>query len=402
MSSAPLRVLSIAHAAVSRAAGRRRYYPLTAERRFDIHLVGPARWREYGREMTADPPDEPGLSMHVMPILFPSAGPFKWHLHVYPGLRRLIRDIRPHVIHLWEEPWSAVALQASLLAGDAGLALEVDQNILKRLPPPFEAIRAHVLRRADHILSRSPEATAVVRAKGYAGPATPIGYGVDRDIFHPPAEPRARTEGSPLRIGYVGRLVEEKGLDDALDALARSRAPVSLAIMGGGPDEERLRARVAALGLNERVSMRGWASPTEVADFMRGLDVVILLTRTTKAVREQFGRVIIEAQSCGAPVIGSACGAIPSVVGAGGWIVPERDPATLAALLDALAGEPDQLRARAVAAEQNVVERFTFDAVAAALATSWTEAAARRAMRRAEAASNAKAASAIAPLNTEV
>ncbi len=59
-----------------------------------------------------------------------------WYLHIYPALRRLIRDIQPDVIHLWEEPWSLVALQAVLFRGRARIMLEVDQNILKRLPPP--------------------------------------------------------------------------------------------------------------------------------------------------------------------------------------------------------------------------------------------------------------------------
>ena len=213
-----------------------------------------------------------------------------------------------------------------MLKGRAALVLEVDQNILKRLPPPFEAIRRFVLRRTDHILSRSPDATQVVRACGYEGPATLIGYGVDQDVFYPVADVAPDRSTKDLRIGYVGRLVEEKGLDDALDALALTKSCVSLAIMGEGAYEPALRQRVAELGLQSCVSFQPWGAVTEVADFIRGLDALILLTRTTKVVREQFGRVIVEAQSCGIPVIGSQCGAIPNVVGAGGWIVPERNP----------------------------------------------------------------------------
>ena len=91
------------------------------------------------------------------------------------------------------------------------------------------------------------------------------------------------------------------------------------------------------------------------------------LTRTTHAVREQFGRVIIEAQACGVPVIGSTCGAIPDVVGAGGWIVPERDPDSLRQLLDTLAADPARVRAKAAEARANVMARFSYDAVAAAI-----------------------------------
>jgi glycosyltransferase involved in cell wall biosynthesis len=377
-SEASVRILSIAHTAVSRAAGRLRYYPLATWRDIDVHLVVPTRWHQFGRTIRADPPDDPGLTVHELPIRLRHAGPMNWYLHFYPGLRRLINRIRPDVIHLWEEPWSVVALQVSLLKGRAALVMEVDQNILKRLPPPFEAIRRHVLRRTDYVLSRSPYATAVVRARGYDGPVSAIGYGVDRETFRQRVEPPVKgAQERGLRIGYVGRIVEEKGLDDALDAIARARTPVTLAMMGEGPHASRLRARAEQLGLADRVTFQGWGSPTEVACFLHSLDVLILLTRTTKSVREQFGRVIVEAQSCGIPVIGSTCGAIPSVIGDGGWIVPERDPDALAKVLDAIAADPDARRVRSLGAQKNVATRFTYEAVAQVLGKAWMAAAGR-------------------------
>jgi glycosyltransferase involved in cell wall biosynthesis len=363
----PLRIVSIAHPAVSSEAGRLRYPFLDAKRDVELHLVLPAVWKEFGRTIVAEPPKETGFSVHVLPILLPQAGPMNWYLHFYPRLRRLLRKIDPDVIHLWEEPWSIVALQARLLKGRAGLVLEVDQNILKRLPPPFERIRKYVLGHTDHVLSRSPDATMVVRERGYAGPVTPIGYGVDLATFTPVPAPVAPTPSGAFRIGYVGRLIEEKGLDEALDAMALGGAPVHFSIMGEGPNEAKLRERVAALGLSERVTFRGWGQPADVADFIRSLDALVLLTRTTNAVREQFGRVIIEAQACGVPVIGSTCGAIPDVVGDGGWIVPERDAKALREVLDRIAGDAALVQAKGQVARENVEARFTYEAVATAL-----------------------------------
>jgi glycosyltransferase involved in cell wall biosynthesis len=374
-----LRVLSIAHCAVTRQMGRLRYHPLATRSDLDVHLLAPRCWHEYGRTIDADPPDDLGLHVHILPILLPRAGRMNWYLHFYPGLRRLVRQIRPDVIHLWEEPWSVVALQASLLKGDAALVMEVDQNVIKRLPPPFEAIRRHVLRRTDHIITRHAQATDVVRAKGYEGPVIEVGYGVDREVFYPARETDwADPKGGRLRLGYVGRLLEMKGLDDALDAMARARSPVSLAIMGEGPYSGQLRKRVGELGLESRVTFQPWGPPAEVARFIRRLDALILLSRTGKS-REQFGRVILEAQSCGVPVIGSDSGAIPDVVGPGGWIVPECNPVALAHCLDAIASKPpDDLRRCGLAGQKNVVSRFTFDIVAQTLAQSWSEAAASR------------------------
>ncbi|WP_316192379.1 MULTISPECIES: glycosyltransferase [unclassified Bradyrhizobium] len=378
----PIRIVSIAHTAASSEAGFLRYRSLAARTNIDLHLVMPAVWKEFGRTIVAEPPRAEGFSIHVLPIRLPQAGPMKWYLHFYPALRRLLSEIDPDVIHLWEEPWSVVALQAQLLRRRAAVVLEVDQNILKRLPPPFETIRGFVLGRTDHILSRSPDATEVVRACGYTGPVTPIGYGVDLATFVPSAEPVSTPRTRPLTIGYVGRLVEEKGLDDALDAIAQATSPVLLNIMGEGPDEVRLRRRAKALGLGDCVTFRGWGSPQKVAAFLQELDALVLLTRTTKAVREQFGRVIIEAQACGIPVIGSSGGAIPDVVREGGWIVPERDPESLRQLLDRLAADPAVLRAKASAARANVLARFTYDAVATAIEAACRAAASDRAAAR--------------------
>jgi len=374
-----LKILSIAHPALTAEGGRLRYYEMAARDDVDVHLVVPAVWQEFGRTLVAAPSDDPRLTLHVLPIRLPRAGPMSWYLHFYPGLRRVIREVSPDVIHLWEEPWSFVAMQARILKGPAALVMEVDQNILKRLPPPFEWIRKQVLGHTDHVLSRSPDATAVVRARGYLGPVTRIGYGVDLTNFRPDVEPMLpRTVRPDFRIGYVGRVIEEKGLDDALDAMKLTGAPISLAIMGEGPYEGRLRQRVEELGLADRVSFRGWGTPTDVASFLRSLDAMLLLTRTTKTVREQFGRVIVEAQACGVPVIGSQGGAIPDVVGDGGWIVPERDPRALARQLDLIIADPQSLQAHGLAAQSNVKDRFTYGAVANDLVSACAAAAAHK------------------------
>ncbi len=368
-----LRVLSIAHTAVSRDAGRLRYEPLAQEPGLDMHLVVPSRWYQFGRWQDADSAEGSPIPVHVLPIRLARLGRIKWYGHTYAGLGRLIRRLRPEVIHLWEEPWSFVALQAVLLRRSSGaaLVLEVDQNILKWLPPPFGWIRNFVLKRTTMVLSRSPEATAVVRACGFNGPVTPIGYGVDQRVFHPATSPENRLRRPVFSIGYVGRLVPEKGLDDALVALKLTRQPLQLSIMGEGPHEAALRQHASALGVQDRVSFRGWGTPEEVAGFLRGLDALILLTRTDHAVREQFGRVILEAQACGIPVIGSTSGAIPDVVGPGGWIVPERDPAALATLIDRLATNPAEIGHAGEAGIRNVVARFTYAAIAQALLSAW-------------------------------
>eukprot|EP01037_Dinobryon_pediforme_P015536 gene15536-15683_t len=327
---------------------------------------------------SVDAPEDAGLHVHILPIWLPRFGKASWYLHFYPGLRKLIRELKPDVIHLWEEPWSIVALQACLLRGKSAYLLEVDQNILKRLVFPFEYVRRFVLKRTDHILSRSPDATAVVEACGYRGPVTYLGYGVDQTTFYPLTDETRPKASEGLRLGYIGRLVEEKGLDDALDALALTPESVTLAIMGEGPHEAPLRRKIAALGLGTRVTFQGWGKPKDVAAFFHKLDASLLLTRTTGHVREQFGRVILESQACGIPVIGSECGAIPDVTGPGGWIVPEHHPQALADCILSILSDRNSLAERRAAGLANVEARFTYSAIAQTLAHAWVAAAKSR------------------------
>ena len=371
-----LRVLSVAHTAVSRQAGRLRYHPLAQRPDLAVHLLTPKRWYEFGRWRAADPGPEVGITLHVLPIILPRAGLARWYLHFYPGLAGLVDQIQPHVLHFWEEPWSLVALQGAWLQRrrpDMKLVLEVDQNIHKALPPPFNWIRRRVLSQVSLVLSRSEEATSVVRANGYQGPVRAIGYGVDEHNFYP-CRRQTMVEHPSFKLGYVGRIVVEKGLDDALDALALTPG-VTLSIMGEGPHQAALEARARQLGVSGQVQFRDWGSPAEVAGFIRGLDVLLLLTRSSGAVREQFGRVITEAQACGVPVIGSTSGAIPSVIGPGGWVVPEQDPPALARLLAQLQGDPAERAVKGQAGIANVKARFTYAAVADTLASAWSEAA---------------------------
>ncbi len=370
-----LRVLSIAHPAVKTSIGRLRYRELTRATDLDVHLVVPDRWRENDKIYEPDPGGDAGYTLHIEKAALTYLPKVQWYAHFYPRLRSLVDKLAPDVIHLWEEPWSLVAFQASRLARDAALVLEVDQNILRRLPFPFEAIRRRVLQRTDFILSRSRDATSVVRNCGYVGPVSSIAYGVDQTVFTPKPGADVDPSRSPLLIGYCGRLVVEKGLDDVLDAMKIANVPVKLSIMGDGAYAGSLRSRVQSEGLSNRVDFLPWKSPHGVAEFFQAQHASILMSRTARTWREQFGRTIIESQSSGTPVIGSTSGSIPDVIGNGGWVVAEQNPVELAALLGRLSADGGEIVARRAAGLANVSTRYTYDIVAQDLADGWRAAA---------------------------
>jgi len=159
-------------------------------------------------------------------------------------------------------------------------------------------------------------------------------------------------------------MVEEKGLNDLIDALEHLPTEVHLALVGEGPFREALEARIAAQGRERQVSFLGPKPLAGLPEVMNALDVLVLPSRTTQRWKEQFGRVIIEAQACGIPVIGSSSGAIPEVIGEGGLVFPEGDVRLLAKALQSVLGSPDFKRQLGIAGRAQVLEKYTWEKVA--------------------------------------
>jgi glycosyltransferase involved in cell wall biosynthesis len=381
----PLRVVSIAHSAFLDGSGRLRYYPLSRRSDLDLTIIIPDAWSETNRPAVNGIEAGP-LKIQSHRVLLQDLPRVNWYAHFYPGMARYLRNSSPDVIHLWEEPWSIVALQAAVLRDrllpDAALVLETEQNILRRLPQPFEWIRRFTLRKTDLLIARQQEAFDVSTACGYSGPSAFVEYAIDPTIFHEHDRASCRQELGidSFCIGYVGRIIREKGLFTVLQALRECPVPVCFVCMGSGRDQDAFTQEVSRLGLNDRVRLLPFAPAVRVARFMGALDALILMSETTPTWKEQFGRVIIEAQACGTPVIGSDSGAIPQVVGQGGWIVRERNISGLAQLLHVLALNSEERESASSKALQNI-RRFAPDIVAESLEEAFVGAHLKRSAR---------------------
>ena len=365
-----MRVLLISHTCQSRREGQSKAECLGRMRDVELRVLSPQRWRHYGRWREAEAPASASFDFVAGRVRWPWLMGAQNYLHWYPDLRRMLLDFRPHVIDLWEEPWGLVSAHACWLLGrilpSARLISETEQNIAQVLPPPFEQLRSYTLRRADHVIGRSAEAVAVVRGKGYCGPATVVPNAFDDQLFRPldRGECRRALGLTGFVVGYVGRLVEEKGLTDLLEAVAKCPGDVNLILVGGGPLRKELRRRAEALGIAGRVRLEPPRGLEELPAYMNAMDVLVLPSRTTARWKEQFGRVVIEAHGCGTPVIGTRSGAIPEVVGAGGMIVPERDWGALAEAITTLC-EDRALAARlGQAGYDTAVSQYTWEQVA--------------------------------------
>jgi glycosyltransferase involved in cell wall biosynthesis len=368
-----LEVVSIAHSAFGDGSARLRYHPFAHDPHVKLTLVAPDRWKTSEKYFVRGTDPVP-IALRTMKVVLPALPKVNWYLHFYPGLSRLLDELTPDVLHLWEEPWSIVAAQAAYLCGRRGIALvlETEQNIHRVLPFPFEAIRRLTLARTDMLIARQKEALAVSRECGYQGPVTFVEYTLDTRCFRPDSGNRpAKDLSVDLTIGYVGRFIREKGLFTVLDALKACRRNINFLLMGEGKALAELRDRIRELGLDEKVKILApQTQVAQVARFMNSLDALVLMSETTRTWKEQFGRVIIEAQACGVPVIGSSSGAIPSVVGRGGWIIEEGNSLQLSALIDDLAQDADKLKAASREALINA-ERFFPEIVSKGLREAW-------------------------------
>jgi glycosyltransferase involved in cell wall biosynthesis len=262
-----------------------------------------------------------------------------FHLHFYPKLRSIVRRVQPDIFHIDEEPYNLATFHAMWLAQSIGAKTVVFtwQNLLRRYPPPFSLMERYVLNKADALLVGNAEAAEVWRRKGYLGPMHLIPqFGVDPAIYYrrERVSKRGKTSvfkrrnvGSPsmpaLVIGYVGRMVEEKGIELLLHAVSKLDGPWNLQILGDGPDRKRLEYMAQWLGIGPRVTFDEKMPSSHLPNYFSGLDVLVLPSLTRSNWKEQFGRVLIEAMACDVIALGARSGAIPEVIGEAGLTFEE-------------------------------------------------------------------------------
>jgi glycosyltransferase involved in cell wall biosynthesis len=242
------------------------------------------------------------------------------------------------------------------------------QNLDRSYPIPFSAIERYNYRHSQYALAANEDAAGVLRRKGYQGPSAVFPqFGVDAELFVPRPHPTNR----PPRIGYVGRLVEQKNVDALLRAFAPLADQAKLIITGRGPAEPALRALAGELDISERIQFTGALESAAVAPAMADLDVLVLPSRTTPSWAEQFGRVLVEAMACEVAVVGSSSGEIPTVIGEPDLIFPEGDVVALGAILRRLVEHPDQRAEYARRGRERALARYTQQHIADATVAAW-------------------------------
>jgi glycosyltransferase involved in cell wall biosynthesis len=348
------------------------YIELQERTGWDLRIVTAKRWRDdYARMVVATRAPRLEGELVALPVGLSGNIP----LHFFKSrLRHYIREFAPDCVYIYHEPYAVVTwqvLQAAKAVTSAPVGVRSSQNVSKRYPLPFRWMERSVYRRSDFAVVVTDNVAAVMRGKGYAKPIHVVPMPVDVALFVPGDPP---TESAQLRIGYVGRLVPEKGVDTALKALA-ALAPGSatLTVVGDGPQGGELRQLADDLGVGRSVTWRGSLDRGATAAAYQDIDVVVVASRATPSWQEQFGRVVIEAAAAGVAAIVTRSGELPYLVASlgAGWTVEEDDSVGMAEILTGCCDDRAALRQAGATARREVVAKYADEVIVGQLVAAF-------------------------------
>ncbi len=226
---------------------------------------------------------------------------------------------------------------------------------------PLVAILRRFYNRCDALVAPTPEIADRLAGQGITRPVNVWSRGVEHGRFNPARRSNdwRRSLGfgdEELVIGFLGRLVLEKGLDvfaDVCAELRRRDVPFRVLVIGDGPAKDQFATEVPGL------IFAGFQMGDDLGRAVASMDILL-----NPSVTETFGNVTLEAMAAGVPVVAAnATGARTLVAdGVTGRLVPPRDIAAYADAIAAFAADPSLRRAAGQAGHQ-AAKAYEWDAV---------------------------------------
>ena len=310
-----------------------------------------------------------GKLVGVPSIPFPGRGEYRFPLALSPRVRRDLRDFAPQVVHVSSPDlvghravsWARARAIPVLASVHTRFETYPRYYNMAWAEPVLEAILRRFYRRCDALVAPSESMAQVLRAQRMNYDIGIWSRGVDRTVFNPQRRDPEWRRGlgiadDDVAIGFLGRLVMEKGLDvfaDSIDDLARRGIAHKVLVVGEGPAREWFEARLP------RAAFVGFQGGTDLARAVASMDVLF-----NPSVTETFGNVTLEAMACGLPVVAAAATGSQSLVddhGNGRLIAP----GAIHAFAEGLRGyiADPALRARHGAAGEARAADFSWDAI---------------------------------------
>ena len=354
----------------------RRKFALIAERPdVTLRVITPTCWYESFQDIVFEPEPDTLCEEFPCPIRFSGYGS---RFYYRRGVKPHFRDFQPDIIHLEEEAWSLNALQTVRLKRKycpesrfifrTSLSIPTKQRF--GVLPVW--IERSVFRETDSAFPLSANAGKILTERGYTGNQTPFPNGVDMRHFYKMdvSELRDSLELSDcFVVGYVGRLLQMKGIDTLLEAIAYlvnhdTTRTYKLLIVGQGENKQDFEKNAEILGISEHIVWIDAVPPEGVAAYINCMDTLVLPSRTTAGWVEFFGRVLIEGMACEVPVIGSDSGEIPHVINDAGLVFPEADSEALVERIHQIVHDA-RLREDLIARGLDRIKNYTWETIAA-------------------------------------
>lgn len=284
------------------------------------------------------------------------------------GANKLVRNWKPDriiaffgvptgVIPWVQKPFTGIPYIVSLRGGDVPGFRPYDFKIYHRLMAPI--IRG-VWKNASHVVANSQGLGSLGKAFKPDQVIDVIPNGVDIDEY---CLPESRNWETP-RMLFVGRLVYQKGLDILLEALGGLQTMEwHLDIVGDGSFKEFLEKRCQKLGIQDRVHFVGWLRGKELVDAYHRSNLFVLPSR-----HEGMPNAMLEAMSCGLPVIATAIAGNEELVqdGKNGLLVPAEDEIKLQDAIDSLLPRGEIRREMGASSRQIIEDGYTWERVTSA------------------------------------
>lgn len=272
-------------------------------------------------------------------------GAFTYILFALPKLRLLLKRNDYDVLHyFFSLPTGLLTLYSHAirdrpyilsLRGSDVPDYDPSNQVLQLLHRPLRPLTRYIWRQAECTIALSNAFRQLAWDTAPDQSLDVIYNGIDTQFYKPMA--RQRSDGTHVRLLCVSRLIKRKGLNYLIDALVMlSEAPIELDIVGTGNFEKSLKAQVEKADLGNRIRFLGFRPPHELRELYNRADIFIL-----PSLAESFGMVLLEAMSCGLPIIASNVGGIPEIVtdGENGILVQHACPNELAGAIERLVND---------------------------------------------------------------
>ena len=286
-------------------------------------------------------------------------------------IRNLIKKSEPDIIHIHSP--AVLGNIAQILAGglrkpviatnhylpiNMSRSLTSDPLIGKHFSNVTYSYLVNFCNRCEYVTAPTMTALKLLYDHGLRAPAKAISNGIDLTTFTPgEPDPTIRKrfnlpEDKPL-ILHINRLSEEKRVNVLIDAVAKMHNNAHVALVSTGPAEQELRAQVAHLNIEDRVSFLGYVRDAELLKLRRSSDLFVIPSEA-----DLQSLATMEAMACGLPVVAANAYALPELVHheKNGFLFKGGDSSEMAHYIDVLVADPD-LRKRMGAESLKIIAK---------------------------------------------